>query len=158
MVLVTVAIALGSVVVIEDAPLALVVLAWAIGGLGMGLSYSPTSMVALSEAEPGRQGAATSAVQLTDVLGAALGTGLAGAIVAASSSLDLSRRDALALVFAIMTVVASIGIVAARRFPPDPPELRAARDAEDAEDAADGEEAHAAIATGGLASDDGQIP
>lgn len=124
MVLVTVAIALGSVVVVQEAPLALVVLAWAIGGLGMGLSYSPTSMVALSEAAPGRQGAATSAVQMTDVLGAALGTGIAGAIVASAASLDWSRRDALTLVFALMTAVAFGAIGVARRFPPDPPELR----------------------------------
>lgn len=128
MICVTVAIALGSVVVIEGAPLAVVVLAWAIGGLGMGLSYSPTSMVALSEAEPGRQGAATSSVQLTDVLGAALGTGIAGALVAAAPSFDWSRRDALTLVFTMMTVVAVVGIAAARRFPPDPPGLRNPRD------------------------------
>ena len=128
-VFIAVAIAMGSVVVVEGAPLAIIVVAWGIGGFGMGLSYSPTSMVALSEAEPGRQGAATSAVQMTDVLGAALGTGIAGAIVAAAASLDLSRRHALAAVFALMTSVAVVGIAVARRFPPDPPELRAAREA-----------------------------
>ena len=50
--------------------------------------------VALSEAEPGRQGAATSAVLLSDTLGAALGAGIAGAIVAAAPSLDWSRPRA----------------------------------------------------------------
>ena len=128
-VFIAIAIAMGAVVVVDGAPIAIIVVAWAIGGFGMGLSYSPTSMVALSEAEPGRQGAATSAVQMTDVLGAALGTGIAGAIVAAAASLDLSRRHALAAVFGLMTLVAIVGITVARRFPPDPPELRAARDA-----------------------------
>lgn len=123
-VLVTVAIALGATVVLDATPLAVIVVAWAIGGLGMGLSYSPTSMVALSEAEPGRQGAATSAVQLTDVLGAALGTGIAGAIVAAAATIGWTRRDALTVVFAIMTGVAAAAVFVARRFPPDPPELR----------------------------------
>lgn len=123
---IAVGIAMASVVVIEDVSLAVIVVAWAIGGFGMGLSYSPTSLVALSEAAPGRQGAATSSVQLTDVLGAALGTGLAGAIVAAAASLDLTRRDALTVVFALMAVVALLAIAVARRFPPDPPELRRA--------------------------------
>jgi len=123
---IAVGIAMASVVVIEDVSLAVIVVAWAIGGFGMGLSYSPTSLVALSEAAPGRQGAATSSVQLTDVLGAALGTGVAGAIVAAAASLDLSRRDALTVVFALMALVALVGILVARRFPPDPPELLAA--------------------------------
>ena len=67
-------------------------------------------------------------MQLTDVLGAALGTGIAGAIVAAAPSFDWSRRDALTLVFAMMTVVAIVGIAVARRFPPDPPGLRNAHD------------------------------
>ena len=114
---IAVGIAMASAVVIEDVSLAVIVVAWAIGGFGMGLSYSPTSLVALSEAAPGRQGAATSSVQLTDVLGAALGTGVAGAIVAAAASLDLSRRDALAVVFALMALVALVGILVARRFP-----------------------------------------
>ena len=124
-VLITVGIAMAATVVVRDVPLAVVVVAWAIGGLGMGLSYSPTSMVALSEAAPGRQGQATSAVQLTDVLGAALGTGIAGAIVAAAATLDWSRRDALPVIFVMMTVVSAVAIAVARRFPPDPPELAA---------------------------------
>ena len=66
--------------------------------------------------------------RFTDVLGAALGTGIAGTIVAAAPSFDWSRRDALALVFVMMTVVAIVGIAAARRFPPDPPGLRNPRD------------------------------
>jgi len=122
-VLIAVGIGLAATVVVHDVPLAVIVVAWSIGGLGMGLSYSPTSMVALSEAAPGRQGAATSAVQLTDVLGAALGTGIAGAIVAAAASQAWTRRDALTVVFVIMTAVAVAAIPVARRFPPDPPEL-----------------------------------
>ena len=50
-------------------------------GLGMGMAYSPLSVVTLARADPDRQGEATSSLQLTDVLGYALGTGVAGAIV-----------------------------------------------------------------------------
>ncbi len=120
---IAVGIAMAAVVVIDEVSLAVIAVAWAIGGFGMGLSYSPTSLVALSEATPGRQGGATSSVQLADVLGAALGTGIAGAIVAAAASLDLTRRDALTVVFALTTLVSLVAILTARRFPPDPPAL-----------------------------------
>lgn len=123
MVCIAAAIALGGLVVVPGVPIGVMVAAWALGGFGMGLSYSPTSMVALTEAEPGRQGAATSAVQLADVLGGALGAGIGGAIVAGRGPLGLDRPDALGLVFALATLVALVAIGVARRFPDDPPGL-----------------------------------
>ena len=57
---------------------------FAVAGLGMGLGYSPLSLIVLREAPPETQGAASSALSLTDSLGTALGTGVTGAIVAAS--------------------------------------------------------------------------
>ena len=48
-------------------------LAWAVAGLGMGLGYAPLSLVVLAEAPPESQGVATAALQLSDVLGTALG-------------------------------------------------------------------------------------
>jgi len=128
---IAVAVALGGLVVVPGIPLVVMVLAWAIGGFGMGLSYSPTSMVALSEAEPGRQGAATSAVQLTDVLGGAVGAGVAGAIVAGHVALGLGRDQALAVVFVLATITATVAIGAARRFPDDPPGLTDVRTGRD---------------------------
>src|SRR5919197_1058128 len=68
-------------------PVAVGIVSWAIAGLGMGLSYSPLSLVVLAEAEPGVQGAATSGLQLSDVLGTAFGTGIGGAFVAAGHRL-----------------------------------------------------------------------
>ncbi|MFM7063214.1 MAG: MFS transporter [Actinomycetes bacterium] len=50
-------------------------------GFGMGSAFAPISTTTLAAAEPGREGAATSALQLSDVLGTALGTGLAGVVV-----------------------------------------------------------------------------
>ena len=44
----------------------------------MGLAYSPLALIVLREASPETQGAATSALSLTDSLGTALGTGLTG--------------------------------------------------------------------------------
>lgn len=117
---IAIGVAMGGLVVVAWIPLWVMLVAWGFGGLGMGLSYSPTSMVALSEAEPGRQGAASSSVQLADVLGSALSTGIAGAMVAAAATVAVSRRDALAAVFVLMTVASLIAVAVARRFPADP--------------------------------------
>jgi MFS family permease len=111
----------GTTLVVTGVSPWVVALVWSVGGLGMGIAYSPTSMVALSEAPPGGQGAASSAVQLTDVLGSALSTGIAGAVVAAAAATAGSRRDALVVVFTLMTVAAVAAVGIARRFPPDPP-------------------------------------
>lgn len=58
-------------------------LAWAVGGLGMGLAYTTLSLVVLDDAPAGEQGASTAAMQLSSMLGTALGTGVGGVVVAA---------------------------------------------------------------------------
>jgi len=55
----------------------------------MGLSYSPLSLTVLREASPGAEGAATSGLQLSDVLGTALGTGVGGALIAIGAGAGL---------------------------------------------------------------------
>jgi len=67
-----------------DVPWFVAVPAFGVAGLGMGLAYSPLALIVLREARPETQGAATSALSLMDSLGTAVGTGLTGAIVAAS--------------------------------------------------------------------------
>jgi MFS family permease len=54
--------------------------AWLVGGLGIGLAYSPLSQAVLAAADPAEMGAAASALQLSDVLGFALGSGIGGAL------------------------------------------------------------------------------
>jgi MFS family permease len=122
--LVAVGIALAASALFHDIPVWVAGVAWGIGGFGMGLSYSTASTTVLSEADARSQGAAAAALQLSDGLGQALGTGLGGAIVAAAAVGAAGRRDALAVVFGLMVVIALIGIITARRFPPDPPTIR----------------------------------
>ena len=66
-------------------PLIVAVATWSVAGFGMGLSYSTLSLLTLREAPPEEQGAATAALQLSDVLGTSLGAGLGGALIAAAS-------------------------------------------------------------------------
>ena len=80
--LVIAGVGLMVVVLLPSVPPALGILAWGIAGAGMGLAYAPLSLTTLDRATPGAEGKATSALQLCDVLGQAIGTGVAGAIVA----------------------------------------------------------------------------
>ena len=57
------------------------------------------------------------ALQLCDTLGVALGTGVAGAILAAGENLDWTRGTALTVAFALCGAIALVTAVAATRLP-----------------------------------------
>jgi MFS family permease len=110
-------IGLMMVTMAPGVPVALGIVAWGIGGLGIGLAYAPLSMTALSMAGPGREGAATSALQLSDVLGVALGTGLGGVVIAGGDRAGWAPRPGILLVYAMALVVSLIGASLYRRLP-----------------------------------------
>jgi MFS family permease len=111
---VAVGLAVMCVVLLPSVPTALAILAWALAGGGIGTAYAPLSVTTLDRAAPGEEGRATSALQLCDVLGQALGTGVAGAIVAAAG---IGHGTGVALAFSFAIAVALIGIVAGARLP-----------------------------------------
>lgn len=103
-------------VLVPTVPVAATIAAWGCGGFGMGLLYSAMTQVVLVEARPEEQGAASSAINLSDVLGSAIGTGAGGAIVAYGEAAGLGLATALAAVFAVMIGVAAAGIVVSTRL------------------------------------------
>ena len=111
------AVALEATALWSAVPLAVAVGAWALAGLGMGLGYSPLSLTVLREAPAGHEGAATSALQLFDVLGVALGTGVGGAAVAAGDAAGWHPRSGILLGWTVAIAVASIGLALTRRLP-----------------------------------------
>ena len=85
-------------------------MAWAVAGLGMGFSYSPLSLVVLREAPLEAQGASTAGLQLSDVLGTALGTGVGGALIAIGAPRGRRRTgSAWPAAFGVGVVAAAIG-------------------------------------------------
>jgi len=86
-------------------------LASCVAGFGIGTAYSPLSVVTLAEARPGREGAATSALQMTDVLGVAVGTGVAGVVVAVGDRIDAARSATLTVLF-LGSAAVGLGVVA----------------------------------------------
>jgi MFS family permease len=98
-------------------PLIPSVAVWSVAGFGRGLAYSPLSVTVLGLAEPQRQGSASSSLQLTDVLGTALGAGLVGAVVAFGEARGWETRSALDLAFPMTLAMALAGLAASRRLP-----------------------------------------
>ena len=85
----------------QDVPWPIAFPTFALAGFGMGLAYSPLALIVLSEAAAEHQGAASSSLSLTDMLGTALGTGVSGAIVAAGIRATASPMPGLAIAFAV---------------------------------------------------------
>jgi MFS family permease len=107
---------LMCVALVPSVPPELGILAWAAAGAGMGLAYAPLSVITLDRAAVGEEGRATSGLQLCDVLGQAVGTGVAGAIVAGSAG-GLGHRSGVALAFSFGIVIAVTALVVGARLP-----------------------------------------
>jgi MFS family permease len=108
----------GFALVLSPAiPIVIGIAAWGLAGLGMGLSYSPLSLVVLAEAPPTEQGFATSGLQLSDTLGTALGTGVGGALIAGALRGGAELSVGLLAAFATAVAVGLAGAVLARRLP-----------------------------------------
>jgi len=89
---------------------------FALSGLGMGFAYSQFAIIVLRDAPPERQGSATSAMSLSDALGTALGTGIAGALIATSVRAGSGPGPGLGAAIAMGVGVALLGFLAAGRL------------------------------------------
>ncbi|MFM8946440.1 MAG: MFS transporter [Actinomycetota bacterium] len=111
-------IAIGIVATIPvlsaDWPLLVTFFTWSVAGLGMGTLFVPTSVAAMSYAEPGRDGTIGSQINLADSLGFGLMGAIGGATVAASDRTSWPLVDALGTNFAIAVGLALVGVVASR--------------------------------------------
>jgi MFS family permease len=106
----------GMIVVLQPAaPVWAGLAAWTVAGLGMGLAFAPISLMMLREAPPGQEGRVSASLNLSDVLGTAIGVGLGGAAVAAAGDSDL--RLGITVAFAAAGMAAVAGLAARRRLP-----------------------------------------
>ncbi len=109
---------IGMLVALQPAmPISAAVAAWSLAGFGIGLAYSPISLLTLRQAPAGRDGWVSASLNLADVLGTALGAGVAGAAVVVGSERGLSSSSAVAVAFGIAGVAALAGIVLTRQLP-----------------------------------------
>ena len=80
---VAVAVVCAAVTAVLPVPTALTVAGWTLAGLGMGAAYPTLSLLSLQLAEPGRQGAASSALQISDSMTSSIALAVSGSVFAA---------------------------------------------------------------------------
>ena len=118
--------------VMPGVPPEILIVTWALPGVGMGVMYSAVTLVVLRRSRPAEQGSATASLQLTDILGTALGVGVGGAIAAAGTRAGGNGLGwALAATFVMTSIVAALGALASGRLgnaPADGSERAAAVD------------------------------
>lgn len=117
MLTVVVGVACVASVLWSRTPLAVIVIGWAIGGFGIGLAYSPITVMVLGQAPAGQEGSASASMQLADNLGVALGAGVGGAAIAFGQAAKWSLRAGLGIAFAAAAVVGLVGVLVAQRLP-----------------------------------------
>jgi MFS family permease len=115
-------VAIGVLLLVaRGAPVLLVIPAWGLGGLSIGMAYAPLAVTVLGSAAAGEEGAASAAIQLSDGLGIAVGTGLAGAAIAFADGRSWPVADGVTMVFALALLGATLGVFAAGRLPASVP-------------------------------------
>ena len=90
-------------------------LSWAVAGLGMGLGMPSVGVLLLDQSTERDRGANSAALQISDVVTAALCIGLAGVLVAAATDGVLSMPAAVLLTIAVLTSLALVGVRVAGR-------------------------------------------
>lgn len=99
-----------------SAPVAATTLvAWTLAGAGMGLAYAPTSLLMLRQAPGGRTGWASASLNLSEVLGVALGAGLGGGALVIASDSGWSISTGVTIAFAVAAAGALAGLAVAGR-------------------------------------------
>jgi len=89
---------------------------WAIGGLGMGLAMSSTSVVVLALSPVAEQGLNSAALQLSDALGTILFVGVGGALFAGLHTENGSNTAAFLTIYLVMASLAAVGVTLAGRI------------------------------------------
>jgi MFS family permease len=113
--IVTVGIAVVSLVLLPVVPVFVAALAWALGGVGMGLGMASLSVLLLEQSPVAEQGANSAALQLCDALGSLLAIGAAGAIFAAGSRGGDASAVTYATIWGVMVVIGVLATIAAPR-------------------------------------------
>jgi len=106
-----------AIILIPAIPAQIAILAWGVGGLGMGLAYSTISLVVLETAPKDQVGSASASMELSSVLGTALGTGLGGAIIAFVAGTGRSQSWGVAVIDILVIAFIGLACLAATRLP-----------------------------------------
>ncbi len=105
----------GEIVALEPSvPLWVAFVGWSAAGIGMGLVYNATGVVAMAATPSGREGETSTALGVADALGFALAAGAGGAVLAWSERMGGTTALALSIVWSVMVVVCLAACCAGR--------------------------------------------
>ena len=114
MLIVLAGILLTMPVLIDAIPAWITFISWAVAGWGMGFAFNTTSVAALAAAPPGREGRTSASLQLADVLGVAVGTGIGGAMVGYGDAAGWDEASALLIAWTVAAAAAVLAAIATR--------------------------------------------
>jgi MFS family permease len=106
-----------AIILIPAIPALVAIVAWGVGGLGMGLAYSTISLVVLETAPKDGVGSASASMELSSVLGTALGTGLGGVIIAFAAGTSHTQSWGLAVIDILVLIFIGLSCLTALRLP-----------------------------------------
>ena len=86
----------------------------------MGLAYSTISLVVLETAPKDQVGSATASMELSSVLGTALGTGLGGVVIAFAAGSGHSQSWGIAIIDTFVMIFIVLSCLTAMRLPGKP--------------------------------------
>ncbi|SEC37884.1 Major Facilitator Superfamily protein [Streptomyces sp. 2224.1] len=133
MVLLAAAIVTVPLALLDSVPVAIVAVAWTVGGFGMGLNISSGGVLLLKLSRPEEAGSNSASLQMSDALGNVTFVGVSGVLfaafgggsiaahgpAAAAGAASASHPAAFAAVFAAMAVVALAGAGVTSRLRPE---------------------------------------
>jgi MFS family permease len=108
-------------VLMPGIPVVVAIVAWGVSGLGMGLAYSTLTLVVLETAPADQMGSASASIELSSVLGTAIGTGLGGVIIAFAAGTGRSQSGGITVIDLLVIAVIGLSILTAVRLPGRPP-------------------------------------
>lgn len=103
-----------ATVAVPGVPLAVPVLAWGVGGLGIGMAFSTLSVLALARARAGEEGRVSSALQLNDYLVQAVALALGSVLFAAVATTAPATAATVLVIAAALT--GALALVPAARL------------------------------------------
>jgi MFS family permease len=107
--------AVGGVILAESLPVALAVAAWGVAGLGMGLAYPGSTLVALG-APSAQAGLTAASLQVAETVGVAAGAGAGGTLIAVAAHLERGLAVGLGWAFVMMAGAIVVALVPAIRL------------------------------------------
>jgi crotonobetainyl-CoA:carnitine CoA-transferase CaiB-like acyl-CoA transferase len=89
---------------------------WMFAGLGIGFGLTTAGAVALAESPEGEEGRVTSSMLLGDLVGASVGVGIGGVLLALGDGREWSSPDSVTVAMVPALVFLAISAVAAVRL------------------------------------------